>query len=115
MAGPRCFLLELILSDWFQYFVLQEQQSMKITGTIINSRQGLSRNKISNLSEIASWKHFSGSAIILVPTVVYQEIHNDNKHLCAIFSGWSVDISDAKRPTLSKMLKKNLFAATQAF
>ena len=33
--------------------------------TIIISRQGLSCNKISNFSE----KHFSGSAIILVPTV----------------------------------------------
>ena len=37
---------------------------------IINSRQGLSRNKISNFSEINSWKHLSGSAIILVPTVI---------------------------------------------
>ena len=44
---------------------------------IVNSRQGLSRNKISNFSllrhlhqrEINSWKHFSGSAILLVPTV----------------------------------------------
>ena len=36
----------------------------------MNSRQGLSRNKISNFSDINSWKHFSGSAIILVPAVI---------------------------------------------
>ena len=35
----------------------------------MNSRQGLPRTNISNLSEINSWKHLSGSAIILVPTV----------------------------------------------
>ena len=42
--------------------------------TIINSRQGPSRNKISNFSEINSWKYFSGSAIILVPTVLETSI-----------------------------------------
>ena len=35
---------------------------------VTNSRQGLPRNIISNFSEINSWKHLSGSAIILVPT-----------------------------------------------
>ena len=44
-------------------------KAWKLLETIINSRQGLSRNKISNFSEIDSWKHFSGSAKILVPTV----------------------------------------------
>ena len=37
---------------------------------IINSGQGLSCNKFNNFSKIISWKHFSGSAIILVPTVM---------------------------------------------
>ena len=44
--------------------------SLKITETIINSRQGLSRNKISKNGEIISWKNFYGSAIMLVPTVI---------------------------------------------
>ena len=37
--------------------------------TMVNSRRSLSRDKISKFSEINSWKHFSGSAIILFPTV----------------------------------------------
>ena len=35
---------------------------------VVNSSQGLSHNKVSNFSEINSQKHFSGSAVILVPT-----------------------------------------------
>ena len=46
-------------------------KAWKLLERIINSRQGLSRNEISNFSEINSWKHFSGSAIILVPTVLH--------------------------------------------
>ena len=50
---------------------------------ITNSRQGLSRNKISNFSEMNSWKHFSGSAIFLVLTVfLFPEVlfKNPPKH-----------------------------------
>ena len=49
--------------------ILQEEQSRKWLEMIINSCQGLSRNKISNFSDINCWRHFSGSAIILVATV----------------------------------------------
>ena len=76
-AGPvilKTFLLELIafrlIPDFCPARREQTQQSLKLLETIINSKQGLSRNKISNFSEINSWKHFSGSAIILVPTAL---------------------------------------------
>ena len=46
----------------------------------MNCRQGLSHNEISNFSEINSWKRFSGSAIILVPTVFWTE-HMDAEGL----------------------------------
>ena len=71
-AGPvffKTFLLELIALRLIPVISVQEEESLKITGKLINSGQGLSRNKFSNFSEINSWKHFSGSAIILVPTV----------------------------------------------
>ena len=65
------FLLELIAVGLIPVIrPARRGKAWKLLETIINSRQGLSRNKISNFSEINSWKHFSWSAIILVPTVI---------------------------------------------
>ena len=63
-AGPvifETFLLEskalrLISSN----LSCKKSKASKLLVTIINSRQALSRNKISNFSEINSWKNFSG-------------------------------------------------------
>ena len=64
------FLLELIaFGTDSSNLSCKKGKAWKLLETIINSRQGPSRNKISNFSEINFWKHFSGSAIILVPTV----------------------------------------------
>ena len=42
----------------------------EITRTTTNFRQGLSRNQNSKVSDLHSQKHFSGSALTLVPTVI---------------------------------------------
>ena len=55
-------------------FTCKKSNAWRLLETIINSRQSLSRNKVSKFSEIYSWKHFSGSAIILVPTVFTQAV-----------------------------------------
>ena len=44
----------------------KRSKDRKLLEIVIHSLRGLSRNKISDFSEVKSWKHFSGSAIILV-------------------------------------------------
>ena len=52
---------------------MQGEQNLKITGNdnqVQTASQGLSGNNISHFSEMNSWKHFSGDAILLVPTAI---------------------------------------------
>ena len=66
-AGPvifNTFLLELLAFRPIPVICLAGLE------TILNSTQGRSRKKNLQLSEMNSWKRFSGSAIILVPTVL---------------------------------------------
>ena len=72
-AGPvifKTFFLEFVAFRLIPIFCPANCSCWKLLETIINSKQGLSHDKISNLSEMNSWKHFSGSAIILVLTVL---------------------------------------------
>ena len=75
-AGPvifKTFLLELRafrLIPVTSNLSCKKSKTRKLQETIIGSSQGLSRNKISIFPENNSWKHYSGSAIILVPTVI---------------------------------------------
>ena len=60
-------ITELILE---RVCVLQEEdccKTRKLRETIINSRQGLSRNKISKISEINFWRHAPDPPQMLVP------------------------------------------------
>ena len=52
----------------------KRRKAWKLLETIINSRQGPSRNKISNFSDINSWKHVSGSAIIFGPDSIAMQM-----------------------------------------
>ena len=71
-AGPVVFktvLLELIAFRLIPVIFCKKSKARKKLKTIINSRQGLSHNKISNFSEMNSRKHFPRAVLILVPTV----------------------------------------------
>ena len=72
-AGPvifKTFLLKIMAFRRIPVISCKKRKAWKWLEMIINSRRGLSRNKISKFWEINSRKHISGSAINLVPTVV---------------------------------------------
>ena len=86
---------------------------------IINSREGLSRNKTSNFSELNSRKHFSGSTIILgcpqygwhFPEEIAEKFRKDPGNALRAFPGIPVESTAGMPQTLSF----KAFEASRAF
>ena len=72
------------------------------------SRQGRSHNKIRGFSEINSWKHFSGSAIIFGPDSIAELVHL-GPEVC-ICSGIHWNLRESLYPYRNERFSTNILA-----